>query len=82
MLVIIYVVISVLIGYITYKFQEEKFKNQLKDYETWIDCRAFWIIVLFTVLWFIVIPIIFIIWVLENTLGKIIEQVKNKNKEK
>jgi hypothetical protein len=80
MAIIIYFVISILIGYITYKFQQENFERQLEEYVSWMDCRAFWLILLFGILWPIVIPVWFIIWVLEKTLGKIIEQIKNKNK--
>ncbi len=77
----LYLVISILVGYITYKFQEENLKEQLtKQYNSWLDCQAFWIIVAFGLLWFIAIPVWIVFWVLEKTIGKIIEQIKNKEK--
>lgn len=77
---IIYCVISIIVGYVTYKVQEENFEKELQSQYMWVDCKAFWIIFLFTVLWIAALPAAFIIWVLNKTLGKIIDQIKNKNK--
>lgn len=81
MIGILYVLISSVTLYVQVRVKWHKVKEEITQRyitDLWIESPTFWIILATSFLWPLLVPVNGVIWVLDQTIGKVVDKFQKK----
>ena len=82
MIGILYVLISLVTLYVQVRLRWYKVKEEIASRyinNLWVESPTFWIILATSFLWPLLVPVNGIIWILDQTIGKVVDRFQKKS---